>query len=260
MTAPRPQPIPVFLLVRSAFQVLWQQRDDALRLGFIPTLICFASLVYSQGTMISVMQQIQAGAREQISSADSFTILISALISLLSLAVLVANWLRFTLLGPMAAIGLGLNIGRPHVRFVVTCVALSFVSIIALMVVSMPLLFLGGMVKGVAFAIAFIAILVGIARLLPFAIGQAIGQPLSLQQSWTVTRGNGVALASALVLVLLPLWIVLFIVTNVMFAIGFGQVAPLAMMFIGSVFQSAGTILQAIVLAAAYRQLVGVRV
>jgi hypothetical protein len=134
------------------------------------------------------------------------------------------------------------------------------VSLIALSVISMPLLFLGGMVKGITFAVAFIVIVVCMARLLPLAVGQAIGQPLSLQQSWNVTRGNGVALASALILVLLPLWILLFIVTNIMFAIGFGQAAPLAMMFIGSVFQSAGTILQAIVLAAAYRQLVGVRV
>ena len=260
MTAPRPQAIPVFLLVKSAFQVLWQQRDDALRLGFIPTLICFGGLVYSQSTMFSVMQQIQAGTRDQIQSGDSFTIIVSALVSLLSLAVLVANWLRFTLLGPMAAVGLGLNLGRPHIGFVAACIGLFFVSIIALTVVSMPLLFVGGMLKGIAFAIAFIAIMVGIVRLLPFAVGQAIGQPLSLQQAWTVTRGNGVALASALVLVLLPLWIILIIVTNVMFAIGFGQVAPLAMLFIGSVFQSAGTILQAIVLAAAYRQLVGVRV
>jgi len=260
MTAPRPQAIPVFLLVKSAFQVLWQQRDDALRLGFIPTLICFGGLVYSQSTMFSVMQQIQAGTRDQIPSGDSFTIIVSALVSLLSLAVLVANWLRFTLLGPMAAVGLGLNLGRPHIGFVAACIGLFFVSIIALTVVSMPLLFVGGMLKGIAFAIAFIAIMVGIVRLLPFAVGQAIGQPLSLQQAWTVTRGNGVALASALVLVLLPLWIILIIVTKVMFAIGFGQVAPLAMLFIGSVFQSAGTILQAIVLAAAYRQLVGVRV
>ena len=68
MTAPRRQAIPVFLLVQSAFQVLWQQRDDALRLGFIPTLICFATLVYSQNTMISVMQQVQAGMRDQVSS------------------------------------------------------------------------------------------------------------------------------------------------------------------------------------------------
>lgn len=260
MNAPRPQAIPVFLLVKSAFQVLWQQRDDALRLGFVPTLISFASLVYSQNTMMAVMQQVQAGMRDQISSGDSFTVIVSALISLLALAVLVANWLRFALLGPMAAIGLGLNIGRPHVGFVVTCIALFFVSIIALTVISMPLLLLGGVVKGIGFVVAFILVLVGIARLLPFAVGQAIGQPMSLQQAWTVTRGNGVALASVLILVLVPLWLVLVILSNIMFAIGFGQAAPLAMLFIASVFQSAGTILQAIVLAAAYRQLVGVRV
>ena len=36
---PRRQTIPVILLVKTAFQLLWQQRDDALRLGLVPTLL-----------------------------------------------------------------------------------------------------------------------------------------------------------------------------------------------------------------------------
>jgi len=260
MPVPRTQSIPVFLLVKNAFQILWQQRDDALRLGFIPTLICFAALAYSEHAMMAMVQQIQAGMRDQISSGDAFAILVSALISLLALALLVANWLRFTLLGPMGAIGLGLNIGRPHLGFVAACVALMIVSMVALTIISMPLLFLSGLLKGIGFAAALVAVLVGIARLLPFAVGQAIGQPLSFQQAWHATRGNGVALASGLILVLLPLWIVAFLLSNILFAIGFGQIAPLAMLFIGTVFQSAGVILQTIVLGTAFRQLVGIRV
>ena len=260
MNAPRSQTIPVFLLVKAAYQVLWQQRDDGLRLGFIPTLVSFAALAYSQGTMFAVMQQMQAGTRDQISSGDSFTIIASALISLVALAVLVANWLRFMLLGPMGAIGLGLNLGRPHVGFVVACVILFFVASIALTVLSMPALLLDGVLQGIGIAVAFVVVLVGIARLLPFAVAQAIGQPVALQQAWNATRGNGVALASALILVLLPTWIVLIVVTNILYAVGFGAIAPLAMLFIAAVFQSAGVILQATVLATAYRHMVGIKV
>ena len=63
--------------------------------------------------MISVMQQIQAGMRDQVPSGNSFDRHRLGLISLLSLAVLAANWLRFLLLGPMGAIGLGLRSAGP---------------------------------------------------------------------------------------------------------------------------------------------------
>lgn len=256
----RSQTIPVFLLVKSAYQSLWQQRDDALRLGFIPTLICFASLVYGQDAVTRVMAQLQAGAQDQISSGDYLTMVLSFLISLVALGILVANWLRYALLGPMGAIGLGLNIGRPHVGFVIACAMLMFVSSIAFAVICMPLLFLSGVLKGIGVAIAFIATLVAMVRLLPFAVGQAIGQPLTLQQSWAASRGNGVPLTSALILVCLPLWIALILVSNILYAVGFSQIAPYAMLFISAAFQSAGCILQAIVLGAAFRQMVGVQV
>lgn len=259
MPAMRPQLIPVFLLVRSAFQILWQQRDDALRLGFVPTLVCFAALAYSERSIVRIMQHVQAGTQDLVSSGDVLTIVVSMLISMVSLGLLVANWLRFTLLGPMGAVGLGLNIGRPHVGFVVACAVLLFVSSIAFSVLCMPLLFLPGMLKGISVAVAFLAVLVAMVRLLPFAVAQAIGQPLTLQQSWSASRGNGLALTSALILVWLPLWIVAVLVSNVLSVLGFSQIAPLAMLFIGAVFQSAGYILQSIVLGTAFRQMVGVQ-
>ena len=53
--------------------------------------------------------------------------------------------------------------------------------------------------------------------------------PCRLQQSWNVSRGNGVSLAVGLILVQLPVWIVAFdAVSNIMFAIGFARSAPLA--------------------------------
>lgn len=256
----RSQTIPVFLLVKSAYQSLWQQRDDALRLGFVPTLICFASLAYSQDAVARTMAQMQAGTRDQISSGDYLTIILSGLISLLAIGILAANWLRYALLGPMGAIGLGLNIGRPHIGFIVACAVLLFVSSIAFAVACMPMLFLPGVLRGIGVAVAFLAILVATVRLLPFAVGQAIGQPLSLQQSWAASRGNGVPLTSALILVCLPLWIAAILVSNILYAIGFSQIAPYAMLFIGAVFQSAACILQSIVLGAAFRQMVGVQV
>lgn len=257
---PPPQTIPVLLLVKSAYQSLWQQRDDALRLGFIPTLISFASMVYSRGSMVRIVGHMQAGTPDQISSGDVLAITLSGLLSVAALGLLVANWLRFALLGPMAAIGLGLRIGRPHVGFVVTCIVLVFVASIGFAVICMPLLLLPAALKGIGASVAFIATLVATVRLLLFAVGQAIGQPLTLQRAWSASRGNGVPLTSALILVWLPLWILAVLVSNVLYAMGFSQVAPLAMLFIGAAIQSAGYILQAVVLGAAFRQMVGVQV
>ncbi len=89
--------------------------------------------------------------------------------------------------------------------------------------------------------IVIIAVLVGIARLLPLRFRPGGRPALVASAILTVTRGNGVPLALALILVLLPLWIVLFIVSNIMFIIGFGQTAPLAIVCCSSssVFQSA---------------------
>jgi len=256
----RPQSMPVFLLVKAAFQSLWRQRDDALRLGFIPTMVCFAGLVYVQGALRRSVDFMQSGTPDLITSGDYLTLLLSLLISGVAAAVLVANWLRFMLLGPMGAIGLGLTIGKPHIAFVVTCFILMFVFSIAFMVICMPLLLLPELLKAIGIGVAFIVVMVSAARLLLFGVAQAIGQPMSLQQAWSASRANGVQLASALILVWLPLWIVAVMVSTLLDALGFRELAPHATLFIAAVFQSAGYILQAIVLASAFRQMVGVQV
>jgi hypothetical protein len=259
MASPRPQTIPVLLLIRSAYQLLWQQRDDALRLGFIPTLINFGGFLYSQDVVQAASQQAAAGSPAQALDGSSGMLIVTAVILLLSSMLLIANWMRFTLLGPMGAVGVGLNIGRPHLGFAVATIVLAFAAGIFLTVLSMPLLLLPDALKNVGVVVAFIIMLVVLARLLPFCVAQAIGQPVSLQESWRASRGNGMALAASLVLVQVPLWLVLVIITSILQAIGFAAVAPVAMIFIAAVFQSASAMLQAIVLATSFRQLIGIR-
>jgi len=260
MPSPRPQSLPVFLLIRTAYQFFWRHRDDSLRLAFVPTLVSFGGLAFNQSLLTSVADQYQAGQAPQLNSGDEFTLMVTAVITLLSMVTLVANWLRFMLLGPMGAVGLGLAIGRPHLAFVVTTVVLSFVGGIGVGVISMPLLFLPPALVKIGTVVAFIVVFVGLARLLPFAVAQAIGQPISLQQAWSASRGNGAPLATALILVQLPLWVIDGLVTNILWAVGFAAVAPLAMFFINTVFMAAAAILHATVLATAFRQMVGIRV
>jgi hypothetical protein len=259
MNAPRPQAIPVFLLVKSAFQVLWQQRDDALRLGFIPTLICFGGLLYGNDALIAVARQWQSGTIGPSAPGISLTMFAMMLVIFLGMVLVTGNWLRFMLLGPMGAVGIGLAIGRPHIMFLVACVVLEFAGSIALSVISMPLGALPGALGLVGFVVAFILVVVALVRLSPFVVGQVIAQPMSLQEAWRSSRGNGIPLTLALILVQVPIWIATSILNQVLFAVGFAVVAPLAMLFITSAFLTLIAILQATILAAAFRQMVGIR-
>jgi hypothetical protein len=259
MALPRPQSIPVLLLVKTAFQILWQQRDDALRLGFIPTLICFGGFLYGASSLKQAGALFQSGMMTPLPPDVSLGILSTLLVILLATALVMANWLRFMLLGPMGAIGLGLSIGRPHISFLVWCVVLGFAGGIALSVLSMPMMLLPGMLAWVGMVVALVVVLVLVARLTPFLIGQVIVQPMSLQQAWSASRGNGISLTSALILVQVPLWIAASVLREILLAIGFADVAPLAMLFIAAVFQMVTAILQASILAAAFRQMVGIR-
>jgi len=259
MTAPRPQSIPVFLLVKSAFQVLWQQRDDALRLGFIPTLLCFGGLLYGHDALIAVAKQWQSGTIGPSPPGVSLKMFVMMLIVFLGMVLAIGNWLRFMLLGPMGAVGLGLAFGRPHIMFLVACVVLEFAGSIALSVISMPLAGLPGALGLIGFLAGFMIVIVALVRLSPFVVGQVIAQPMSLQEAWRSSRGNGVPLTIALIVVQVPIWIATSLLNQVLFAVGFAAVAPLAMIFITSAFVTLIALLQATILAAAFRQMVGIR-
>lgn len=260
MSVPRQRSLPVFMLVKTAFQLLWRQRDDALRLGFIPTLIYFGGMIYGADAVTAFTAQLQAGTMEQPAAGVSLTILMTLLILALAAALAVANWLRFVLLGPMSAVGLGLDIGRPQIGFVVWSFVLLFAASIALTVLYMPIMLLPAFLASIGAVVASIVIYVVATRLSPFLVGQAIAQPMSVQRAWNASRGNGVALATALIMVQVPLWIGITVVNQLLHAIGFAQVAPIAMFFIASVFQIADALLVAIVLATAFRHMVGVKV
>lgn len=259
MPAPRPQTLPVFLLIRNAFQIVWQQRDDALRLGFIPTLICFGGFIYGQDALLAIASEWRPGMVTPPPPGVPMTVFTTLLIVLLAMALAIGNWLRFMLLGPMGAVGLGLVIGRPHLMFLVSIVVLVFAGMIAFSVLSMPILQLPGVLYILGLVVAFILVLVAMVRLSPFVVAQIISQPMALPEAWRASRGNGIALTTALILVQVPLWIVASVLNQILYVIGFAEVAPLAMMFITAAFEVAIALLQASILAAAFRQMVGVQ-
>jgi hypothetical protein len=260
MASPRPQSIPVFLLVRNAFQLLKQQRDDALRLGLVPVLMCFGGILFGQRDMQLLMDFTSANAPDQITNSMIGAVLLMTVIVLLAYCIIAVNWLRFVLLGPMASVGLGLTIGRPHGAYLVAVIALLFVGGIAMSVATMPASLLSGFLAQLASLGILIIVGVTIARFVPFLVALAVGQPMTLRQAWLASRGNGVPILTALVLSYAPFLVAAVVVSALLHAIGFAAVAPIATMFITALFQVAAWIVQAGVLATAYRHLVGIKV
>jgi hypothetical protein len=274
MTAPRPQSIPVFLLVRTTFQVMWQQKDDVLRLGLIPVLLCFAGFLFGQDDLLVFIQtRNAAAANAQSSTADAAVdpyamlspgtvggIFVMLAVVLAAYALITVNWLRFILLGPMSAVGVGLNVSRPHWRYLVAFAGLVLIGTFVVTVATMPASLLPGIIGQIVVIAIFIGTLLAGARFIPFLVSIAISQPMRLHESWASSRGKAVSLVVALVLAWIPFMVGAFVVKGILEIVGFAQVAPAATLFIAALFQVAGWVGQAGVLATAYRHMVGIRV
>lgn len=272
MTPPRPQAIPVFLLVRTTFQLLLQQKDDVLRLGLIPVLLCFGGFLFGQDDVVAFVEAMNAVAVSASAGADPATayaalspgtmgaMLVMMGILLAGYSLITVNWLRYVLLGPMAAVGLGLTIGRPHWRYLLSFIGLVLVGSLVVMLASMPASLLPGVMGQIAVIVVFIGTLLAGVRFIPYLVSIAVGQPMRLQDSWAIARGNALSLLVALVLAWIPFMIGMYLLNFILSVIGFAQAAPVATLFITALFQVAGWTGQAGVLATAYRHMVGIKV
>lgn len=257
---PRRQTIPVILLVKTAFQLLWQQRDDALRLGLVPTLLLFGGTLYASDAIITLYSIAQTGVLTELPPGVAGPFMVFGAASLVALCLLVVNWLRFLLLGPMGAVGIGLSVGAAHIRFVLAAILLMIGLFVALIILGLPLGFLPRGMAVIGNMVAFAVVAVLAARFLPFLIGRAIGQSMTLTQSWNATRGNGVPLAVSLIVVQIPFWVVITALEIVLNVTGFMMSAPTGTVFIFAMVQVAVWLCLAGVMATAYRHMVGVRV
>lgn len=257
---PRRQALPILLLVKTAFQLFWQQRDDALRLGLIPTLLVFGGFLYGADALMVFLATAPEAAMSELQAAYAPRAMVLSLLVLVAICLVTVNWLRFLLLGPMGAVGVGLTIGRPHAGFLGATLAIGLAFMAALTACGFVLGLLPPAAALLGNLVAIAAAMVTAMRFVPFLVGKAIGQPLTLAQSWAVSRGNAMPIAISLVLAQLPFLVGLTLLQQILDLIGFSSLAPAGTLFIVSVVQVADWIVQAGVLATAYRHIVGVRV
>ncbi|HVJ44305.1 MAG TPA: hypothetical protein VM639_22570 [Dongiaceae bacterium] len=248
----------IIQLVMTSLQSLWLCRDDAIRLGIVPTIFYFAAMAYGRQAVYAVMTAMENGASELAPTVGG-TLLISAVIAVLSLALLTVNWLRFLLLGPQTAPGLGLRLGRAHLQFLLGALALGFASVIGLALLSLPIQFLPPVVARLGLWIAALVIGLVAIRLSLALVAMAIGQPQSLRIIWEAGRGQSFALLIAFLLVEIPFMLAVMVLGVLAAASGLATAAPFTLLLLGCLCQIAATMAQCGVLAAAYRRLIGVR-
>lgn len=248
----------IIQLVATSLQSLMLCRDDALRLAALPALLYFAAMVYGQSAAYAVMATIESGA-PNLNPALAGRLLLTAIVAALSLSWLAVNWLRFLLLGPQSAPGLGWNLGRPHLLFLLGAVALTFAALLCISLVSLPIqLVLRGAAQ-IGFWVAALAIGMAVIRISLALVAIAIGQPLALRQAWDASKGQSVVLLVAFLLAEVPFILLVSVIGLIAGATGLAAIAPYTLLLIGCVIQIVATMAQCGVLAAAYRRLIGVR-
>lgn len=249
----------VMQLVRTSLQSLALCRDDALRLGVVPLVIYFLGTLYGG----AALEQMFSGGFEQGSSQinpdAAGSLMITGIIIVIGLSLLSVSWLRFLLLGPSAAEGLGLALRRLHFIFLLGAFALGFCGSLALALASIPIALLLGSAAQIGVLVAALLIgMVGV-RLALALVGIAIGQPIGLRQAWEASQGQGWVLLFACLLVEAPFLLLMIVIRLIAEGTGLADAAPYTMLLIGCVAQIAATLAQCGVVAAAFRRLVGVR-
>jgi hypothetical protein len=248
----------IIQLVATSLQSLSLCRDDAIRLGAVPAALHVGAMIYG---LPAAMALVEAIRQNQVTINPSIisNLLLMGLITTLSLTLLAVNWLRFLLLGPQAAPGLGLHLGRHHLLFLLGAIALGFAALLSLSLVSIPIRLLLGNGAGIGLAVATLAIGMLAIRISLALIAVAIGQPVGLRQAWQASRGQSLSLLVAFTLAELPFFLLVLVIDMIAGATGLADNAPYTLLFVSSLIQVAAAMAQCGVLAAAYRRLIGVR-
>jgi len=248
----------IIQLVATSLQSLWVCRDDALRLGVVPMVIYFAAMLYGRPAALAVMNALENGSVDVARSVGG-DLLLSGLIAIFSFALLAVNWLRFLLLGPQKASGLGLHLNRAHLQYVLGVIALGFAALLGLSLLSLPVQFLPPFLARIGLWVAALIVGLTVIRLSLALVAIAIGQPIGLRQVWEASRGQSFVLLIAFVLAQIPFMLVVMILGVIAGVTGLADAAPYSLLLLGCICQIAATMAQTGVLAAAYRRLIGVR-
>ncbi len=238
-------------LLRAGLNRSWAARDHFLRLAIIPLAVMLLILVPLQRAMFEAM----AGARAESIPEDGGPMPLVALLAIgyaAALNVFAVNWLRQLTLGMSGAPGVGLALGRRHIKFFLLIMATSIGSGILAVILMLVLSGFGmpGVMAAVMASLLIWAAL--IVRISPTWIGVALDAPMPLKTAWRRTAGQGFKLLIAVIAVEVPLMIVQQLIDVVFQVTGLVKLAPMTFTLLSAVTQLVGTAVQLAILVTAF--------
>ena len=143
--------------------------------------------------------------------------------------------------------------------FLLSTLALAFLALLCLSLLSLPIQLVLRGFSQVGILVAALAVGLGAIRLSLALVAIAIQQPVGLRRAWEASRGQSISLLVAFMLADTPFLLLIFAIGIIAGGTGLAAMAPDTLLLISCIVQIAATMAQCGVLAAAYRQLIGVR-
>lgn len=228
-------------LAMAAFRRAWQERDDVLRLAAIPAIVTFLAYLWFQRSTAAFAGAIQAGQEPDAEAVTSLQqpLMLYALVNWCFIVLFSVNWMRVLILGSASVPGLGLTLGRRHLRLLIISIAMQVASgilmglLLVLVAAVMPA-FAPILAAATVFLIWCLLVIV---RLGPAWVGIAIDAPMKFRDAWHRTQGAGVRLAIAIVLVSFLPFALQIVFLQIALSLGVTELAPMAISFVSVVIQ-----------------------
>lgn len=235
---PHLQPFP--LAIAACLRV-WAERDELLRLGVVPLLLTFVLNLWSWHLLTPVLDIIESGKVPDPSVVNDMMgpLFLAGLLSWFLTSLFAVNWMRVMMLGDSAVGGLGLAIGRRHLKFAFLIIAVQLVLGFAVLLIMLIVAFVmpaTALLTLVAIILSG-AYLTAMLRLTPMWVGLAIDAPMTLSQAWTRTAHYGFKMTVAVILLGCLMLVAQTVLQFIFGVLGLISAAPLATLFILLVVQ-----------------------
>jgi len=260
-------PIPVLATIAEACRLVFERRNDLLRVGLLFLLGTFALDILVWNYVAPMLAAAATDATGQLIIDNRFwgSVLLILITNFLLVSIFGVGWHRLVLLGPeKAGSGLGVQLGSRELRYFFrlwVCFAgmimvagfLSYLdAAIALRIgvspyATLPIAYLG-FIPIAAYAIG---------RLGPSFAAIALDLPSEMSRSWQATMGNGGRLMALFLLAGFGWVAVPSLLEALAGVLGLGEIAPYAFLFISAFVSTALLAVLVTINALVFRRLTG---
>ncbi len=261
--------LPVMATLQEATYLVVRNRGDLLRVGLVFIVGFFAIGAIVINSLLPLLPTVTASqtGSSYVAPTDPRLpagILLTVVIEMLLFAVFAVGWHRVILLGAgSTGRGLGVQLGRRELRYFgrlwlcfVASFAIAFIvafieQFIGLAVAASPQALIVGAEVAYLLASAYV-----FGRLGPSFAALSIDRRLSLRDSWSATKGNGLRILAVYLLVSAG-WVALNVLFSGLALLGLSEFAPYTLLLISSIASCGILALLVAINAVVFRRLSG---